>query len=68
MSQLQLVFAVHKSSLFMIVDDGSLSCWGTVLGLKTIALTTLNVFTFCMIIFGDACLVERAPSTVVHTR
>jgi len=39
---------------------------GTVLGLKTTALIILRALTLCTITFGNACLVKRAPHTVVY--
>jgi len=39
---------------------------GAVLGLKTTALIILSALTLGMITFGNACLVKRAPRTVVY--
>jgi hypothetical protein len=39
---------------------------GTVVGLKTTALIILDALTLGTITFGKACLVKRAPSTVVY--
>lgn len=41
---------------------------GTVLGLKTTALIILRALTLGTITFGNACLVKRAPHTVVYIR